>query len=297
MPRAQKHSMNEALARYLDQWKLSHPELLAKTFTSDLYKVEADGQTAVLKILSEAGAKDERSAADVLKWYRGHGAIQLLRHDLGAMLLEYVDGGDLTELVKNGRDDEATKIIADVLNTLHFASRSEIPDHLTPLSQRFQSLFDKASQDREQDSIYRRGAAVARDLLCEQGPAHVLHGDIHHENIRQHRERGWLAIDPKGLIGERAYDAANALCNPHSLPKIVQNPERLIRQADIIATALDLDRKRLLSYTFAHACLSACWSLEDGDDPSHALAMAEITESCISPYAVSVTVYPTRPAH
>jgi len=80
--------MNEALARYLDQWKLSHPELLAKTFTSDLYKVEADGQTAVLKILSEAGATDERSAADVLKWYRGHGAIQLLRHDLGAMLLE-----------------------------------------------------------------------------------------------------------------------------------------------------------------------------------------------------------------
>jgi streptomycin 6-kinase len=200
-------------------------------------------------------------------------------------------------LVKNGRDDEATKIIADVLNTLHFANRSEIPDRLTPLSQRFQSLFDKANQDREQDSVYRRGAAVARDLLCEQGPAHVLHGDIHHENIRQHRERGWLAIDPKGLIGERAYDAANALCNPHSLPKIVQNPERLIRQADIIATALDLDRKRLLSYTFAHACLSACWSLEDGDDPSHALAMAEITESCINQYADPVTVYLTRPAH
>jgi streptomycin 6-kinase len=54
-----------------------------------------------------------------------------------------------------------------------------------------------------------------------------------------------------------------------------------------MATALDLDRKRLLSYTFAHACLSACWSLEDGDDPSHALAMAEITESCINPDAGS----------
>jgi streptomycin 6-kinase len=133
--------MNEALARYLDQWELSHPELLAKTFTSDLYKVEADGQTAVLKILSEAGAKDERCAAHVLKWYSGHGAIQLLRHDLGAMLLEYVDGGDLTELVKNGRDDEATKIIADVLNTLHFASRSEILDHLT----RYRSAFNLCS--------------------------------------------------------------------------------------------------------------------------------------------------------
>src|ERR1700730_12062173 len=139
MPRAQKHSMNEALARYLDQWKLSHPELLAKTFTSDLYKVEADGQTAVLKILSEAGATDERSAADVLKLYSGHGAVQILRHDFGAMLLEYVQCKDLTELVCRVRYDDATKITADVLNTRHFAIRSEIPDHLTPLSQHFQS--------------------------------------------------------------------------------------------------------------------------------------------------------------
>ena len=274
--------MNQDLGRYLNQWQLSDPEPLVETFTSDLFKVQASGQTAVLKILSEAGAVDERAAIDVLHWYDGHGAVRLLRHDSGAMLLEYIDGEDLTELVKNGRDDEATKIIADVLNRLHFASRSKIPGGLTPLLRRFQSLFDKVSQDQQQDSIFRRGAAVASDLLSDQGTVHVLHGDIHHGNIRLHGARGWLAIDPKGLIGDRTYDAANALCNPHSLPEIVQNPERLSRQAEIMATALDLDRKRLLSYTFAHACLSACWSLEDGHDPRHSLAVAKITESCLS---------------
>ena len=80
---------HEALQSYLDQWKLSDPEPLAKTVTSDLYKVSASGQTAVLKILSEIGVKDERHAADVLQWYGGHGAIQLLRDDPSAILIEY----------------------------------------------------------------------------------------------------------------------------------------------------------------------------------------------------------------
>ncbi len=200
------------------------------------------------------------------------------------MLLEYAEGDDLAELVKAGRDDEATKIIAGVLNELHFASRAAFPGNLTPLLRRFQSLFDKADEDRQQasSSVFVRGAAVAHDPLTDQGPAHVLHGDIHHENIRQHRGRGWLAIDPKGLVGDRTYDAANALCNPHSLPEIVLNRDRLLQQAGIMAAALDLNRDRLLSYVFACSCLSACWSVEDGQDPSQALAMAKIAETCIT---------------
>ncbi len=275
--------MNKALLHYVEQWNLSDPKPLARTFTSDLYRVQASGETAVLKILSEAGAEDERAAADVLQWYDGHGAIQLWRHDAGAMLLECAEGGDLSEMVKAGRDDEATRIIAGVLNNLHSARQPEFPPNLTPLLRRFQSLFEKADNDHGQGatSLFVRGAAVARELLTDQGPPHVLHGDIHHENIR-HTGRGWLAIDPKGLVGDRAYDAANALCNPHSLPETVQNRDRLMRQADIMATALKCSRARLLSYVFAHACLSACWSIKDGHDPSPVLATANIAETCIT---------------
>jgi streptomycin 6-kinase len=92
----------------------------------------------------------------------------------------------------------------------------------------------------------------------------------------------------KGLLGERTYDAANALCNPHSLPELVHSPDRLLRQAEIMASGLGIDQARLLAYTFAHACLSACWSVEDGQDPSHSLVMAHIAESCIN------TASPTR---
>ena len=73
---------------------------------------------------------------------------------------------------------------------------------------------------------------------------------------------------------------------PNSLPSIVQSRERLLRQAGIMATGLNINRERLLSYVYVHACLSACWSLEDGQDPSLGLAMAKIAESCISESSV-----------
>jgi streptomycin 6-kinase len=281
------------LDRYLSRWQLSDPKPLARTFTSDLYTVQVASQPAVLKILSEIGVEDERAGADALQWYNGQGAVQLLDHDSGAMLLEFVGGNSLTQMVKDGHDDQATRIIADVLNRLQCANSSEPPTSLIPLSHRFRSLLEDGAAS-QLDPIIQRGATVARSLLRDQRPPHVLHGDIHHDNIRHHPQRGWLAIDPKGLVGERTYDAANALCNPESLPELAENPERLLRQAEIIATGLGIDQPRILAYTFAHACLSACWSVEDGQDPRHALVMARVAESSIGRTSPTRTLQPNK---
>jgi len=274
--------MRENLESYISKWRLSDPQPLAQTATSNLYRVLTSNGLAVLKIFSKIGAEDEKGAVDAIRWYDGEGAIRLLNHDEGAMLLEYADGEDLITLVKSDQDDRATQIIIDVLKKLLRENQDNAPTRLTSLNRRFHSLFEKAEEDRWMGtaSLFFRGAVVARNLLADQGPPYILHGDIHHENIRWHSRRGWLAIDPKGLIGDRVYDAANALCNPNSLPNVVQSRERLLRHAAAMAAGLNISKARLLSYVFAHACLSACWSLEDGLSPSFGIAMAEIAESC-----------------
>ncbi len=104
-----------------------------------------------------------------------------------------------------------------------------------------------------------RGASLAERLLADQREVRVLHGDIHHRNIRQ-SVRGWLAFDPKGVVGERTYDCANTLCNP-AIPEIVHNETRLLTQAAILADTLTIDLARVLAFTYAYACLSASWSL------------------------------------
>jgi streptomycin 6-kinase len=87
----------------------------------------------------------------------------------------------------------------------------------------------------------------------------VLHGDIHHRNIRK-TSRGWLTFDPKGLVGERTYDCANTLCNP-VMPELVHNETRLLTNAAILADKLSLDLSRVLAFTYAYACLNASWWL------------------------------------
>jgi streptomycin 6-kinase len=120
-------------------------------------------------------------------------------------------------------------------------------------------LFDKAAADRQAgiESIYTRSASLAGRLLADPREVRVLHGDIHHRNIRQ-SARGWLAFDPKGIVGERTYDCANTLCNP-AMPEIVHNETRLLTHAAILADTLEIDLSRVLTFTYAYACLSASW--------------------------------------
>ena len=72
-----------------------------------------------------------------------------------------------------------------------------------------------------------------------------LHGDLHHENI-MHGPRGWLAIDPKGVLGDPAFDAANWFYNPLNRMDLCLNPERIAFMAESFAGALRQDVPHIL---------------------------------------------------
>jgi streptomycin 6-kinase len=254
----------ELLNQYLHEWNLSDPHLLAETHSSFVYTVGYQDETAVLKLLKPAG-HEEREGAIALMHFNGHGAVRLLRHDLNAHLLEYAGGDDLVGMVERGDDEGAAVIIADVLNRLH-AVTITAPSGLTRLQDWFDALYRQAEREREKgaDSIYVRAASVARKLLSSPQHERVLHGDIHHQNIRYHNGRGWLAFDPKGLYGERTYDAANTLCNPIDMRALVENETRLLTISGILAERLGIDRERLRAFVYVYDCLSISWWLEDG---------------------------------
>lgn len=269
----------DRLAHYLAAWRLTAPQLLTETVTSRVYTVKHAGETVVLKVLAP-DETEEQTGALALRYFRGQGAVRLLRHDDGAHLLEYAAGDELITLVERGDDEAATRIIAQVLNQLHGVPQDAPRDGLFTLERWFRALFTQAATDQRAgaETIYTRGAALARRLLDDPRDVRVLHGDIHHRNIRQ-SARGWLAFDPKGLVGERTYDCANALCNP-PITGIVHNEARLLTSAAVLADALNIDQARVLAFTYAYACLSACWSLtiSDQDMAQWALGVATIVE-------------------
>jgi streptomycin 6-kinase len=251
-------SDEKKLNDYLTTWNLSNPQLLTQTQTSHIYTVTYDTETVILKLLSPMET-EEQSGAAALRYFDGCGAVRLLRYDEGAHLMEYAAGDELVTLVRRGEDENATRIIAQLIRQLHSVPQDAPRDGLFVLERWFGALFNKAAADKQAgiESIYVRSAALAKQLLADQRDVRVLHGDIHHRNIRQ-SSRGWLAFDPKGVVGEHTYDCANTLCNP-VMPELVHNETRLLTNAAILADALEIDLSRVLAFTYAYACLNASW--------------------------------------
>ena len=76
-------------------------------------------------------------------------------------------------------------------------------------------------------------------------------------------------------MGERYFDYANILCNPDH--ELATAPGRLRKQMNVIAEAAHLDPARLNMWVVAWAGLSAAFSLQDGQSPEAALAIAEVS--------------------
>jgi streptomycin 6-kinase len=255
---------------YLERWGLRVDGEPIVTYSSRLLPVLRGEEPAMLKI---ALHDEERYGGGLMVWWNGRGAARVLAHDDTALLLERATGTrSLADMSTNGQDDEATRIICRVAALLH-APRPEPLPELTPLAVRFRELTPAASA---YGGIFQRAHQVAERLLATQQDPVVLHGDLHHQNILDFGERGWLGIDPKRIYGERGFDFANIFCNPTET--VALRPGRVTRQADVIAEAANLDRQRLLQWVLAFTALSAAWSLGDGESPANALALAEMVE-------------------
>ena len=264
--------MTELLNYYLRLWNLRDPEPLAHSPRGSVYTVYQNTEKVVLKLLTPIGAQDEADGAVALRYFDGHGAVRLLAHDERAHLLEYAGDEELAQMVVRGDDLTAAAVIAGVLNKLHRPRPTVPTPTLRTLPQRFDSLFRRAAQDEAagEESIYVRGARVAQRLLAQPQDECVLHGDIQHHNIRLHPVRGWLAYDPKGLYGERSYDAANTLCNPATARDRVLSEDRLLQVSQVLADGMGVAAGRLRAFVFAYACLSASWpDKPEGSEVQH----------------------------
>ena len=267
-------ALTSEIERYLAKWTLVRDGEPIETPTSVLQAVRRDGERAMFKLLKPSS--DEQGAAALLRYYDGHGAVRLYAADENALLMERALGKRcLREMALSGGDLDAAGILADTLTKLQAARDQPVPSTLTPLSERFDSLFERESKN----ALLGRCAEMARHLLSTEGERVPLHGDLHHGNVLDGAPRGWLAIDPKALIGERTYDVANLLRNPAPYGALVQDPERMRRLAGFYAERLGIERQRILDFAFAHAGLSAAWDIEDGLDSGYSLRCAEVLAS------------------
>lgn len=263
---------------WLDRWLLRPDGGPHTTASSTLTPVRtADGTSAMLKI---AHIEEEERGGELLDRLNGTGVARVLRRFGPAVLLERAMGArDLVQMVEAGHDDDATRALCEAADRIHRAELEPLlvaPSPLVDLPTWFRELFARAD---ELGPLHRRGADFARELLDDPLDEVVLHGDVHHGNVLDFGERGWLAIDPKGLVGERAFDYCNLLCNPSHARAL--EPGRLERQFGVVIDATSLDGPRLARWLVAWCALSSTWFAID-DDPARADSAAAIGERALT---------------
>jgi streptomycin 6-kinase len=207
--------------------------------------------------------------AVALRVYNGNGAARLLAFDAerGALLIEQLAPG--TMLHHLGDNPQESRIAACLMAQLCLPP---------PEGHRFPSLNDWAKVfTRVRDnyrletyglplSMLETAQQLAGQLSETADGEWLLHGDLHHFNILYDRSRGWTVIDPKGVIGDRAFQAARFFCNP--IPVLLSSPDLLAitrQRAEIISAELEIDQQRILEWAYVDCTLGACWSIEESE--------------------------------
>jgi streptomycin 6-kinase len=223
---------------------------------------------------------DERWPGAVAAAFDGEGMVRVHAHAAGIALLEHVSPGTpLVEVVRQGDDAAATRILAGVIATLHQTDRPTGGFHGVEAWGEGFARYER-SGDRQIPPVVVEQARSRYARLCgSQGRQRLLHGDLQHYNVLKDRSRGWVAIDPKGIVGELEFELGAALRNPHREPALYSTSAAVERRIRWFGEHLIIDAKRVIEWAYTQAVLSAIWTVEDegvlpAADPALRLAAA-----------------------
>jgi len=223
------------------------------------------------------------SEMEALKLFNGEGACRLLEYDeeRGFLLLERLNPG--TMLSELADDDQRTYIAMDVMQKT-ILSRGAISSLNKFIKLTF--WFDALKKIRPQfnggtgpfpKKLLEQVEAFISEVWKDGHPDLLLHGDFHHFNILL-SERGWLVIDPKGVIGPAGYEIGPLMINPwNSISDRTNFKAQAERRVDIISERLGWERESIINWAMAHAVLSSWWDLQpDGTGGEYPLRCAKI---------------------
>jgi streptomycin 6-kinase len=254
------------IAAYADKWSLTVlPPFEPLSYNYVAPAIRAGGSEAVLKV----GVPHPQLLTEIaaLQIFGGDGIVQLLEADptQGIFLVERLQPGTMLSTLSD--DKQATSIAGQVMRQLWKPAPAE---HNFPTVQKWAKGLERLRNHFDggvgpfPHHLVETAEAFFAELIASLAEPVLLHGDLHHFNILAARRQPWLAIDPKGVVGEAAYEVGALLRNP--MPHLFSEPDLtriLARRLDQLAEELEFDRARLWRWGVAQAVLSAWWDVED----------------------------------
>lgn len=261
-------------AAFLDRWRLRIDGRPMHGVCALALPVRtADGASAVLKLTwPHPEARDEHLALSV---WAADGAVRLLdaAPEDYVVLLERLDAGrDLTSVPL----DEALSRTGDLLARL--GVKTDLP--FVGVDERAREWSAELAAARRHPPsrvpgcVLDHAAAVLDDLVDITGQV-LLHTDLHYENVLAGDREPWLAIDPKPLVGDAAFEVAPLLRNRWD--EAISSGDlgtHLRWRADVVAEHAGFDRGRVAGWVVVRQAVEALDAVVDGDAAGRDMSVA-----------------------
>ncbi|ADD43902.1 aminoglycoside phosphotransferase family protein [Stackebrandtia nassauensis] len=267
-------ALPDLIADRCDAWDL---EITGEAFTGGTHSYvapvrRADGSSAVLKLT--VVDEENRAEATALHHYNGEGAVKLYDYDpgTGAMLMELATpGSPLVQqsyegVVLEGSPENADKIdIASALYRRLWREPVATPGYPSlPLVRDLVAVWESeipANADGELPAhLVAQAVDLCRELAKPDGPEGIVNRDTHLGNIVAAQREPWLLIDPKPLLGERAFDAGFFIDKQiHHRPEAGFACQVVARTAEGLGVAPE----RARAWAFLRAMENAAWAVDD----------------------------------
>lgn len=234
----------------------------------------ANGEALVLKV----GFPHPEQITEMiaLAEYAGRGTPGFVdaSEELGATLMQRILPGD--RFREWGDSIERSRVPMPLIGELPIpmSAAEGLPSFDQWVSKAFREFRERYGESHAYFTHVSAAESAWRDLRSRHPDNWLLHGDLHHENIIRDAVRGWIAIDPKGVIGPRTMEAGRFLHNfledeiegvaHFADAEIDALCEVLEVRLDSFADTLGWPRADLVLANYIDCVLSFCWTL-NGD--------------------------------
>lgn len=250
-----------------NKWQLIHIQPVANMTWNYVAKAISKTHGAVVVKVScdEKLIHDELIA---LKHFNAHGMIKLFEHDsqYHAMLLQQAIPGKSLRSIYPNRVQDTINIYSAIVKQLTSVQQQD-HNNFKHVSN-WLKVFDRTNENKLPDGLIEKADLLKNSLLASRGKEFVLHGDLHHDNILSDGN-SWVAIDPKGIIGEIEFEAACFDFIHKSELGNANIPELFAARTKLLAKELSLDHERLKTWVLVRLILGACWAIEDRGNPDN----------------------------
>ncbi|MBD3273474.1 phosphotransferase [Candidatus Dependentiae bacterium] len=258
-----------------EYWELSNLQVMPNLSYNYVLSAIQKNIPVILKISFDK--KYLEREINALNAFSGSDCVGIISYDieLGALLLQkMIPGTSLKKLFPN-QDEKATKIICDIIKNLHSISISNLEN--------FPNIFDWLKILDKNLNLPKKYLIRARELkdyfFSKTLRQVLLHGDLHYDNILWDEHEGWVAIDPKGVLGNPIIEVASAIYNP--IPELLKQnnvKDIILNRINLISNSLNLSCEEIIRATYLKVVLSTCWAVDENINKNYFLNVLKIID-------------------